>query len=137
MIDLNLLREHPAKTKESILRKEPSFPVDQLINHEQAVRCLRQEVEQLRKDKNNLASQGAKGITPEVREQSIALGKELKAKEAALSEQEETFKKLWLTCPNIPQDDLPLGNKEANKPVKVVGLVAEVTIPLAFTLTLV
>jgi seryl-tRNA synthetase len=121
MIDLNLLREHPAKTKESILRKEPSFPVDQLINHEQAVRCLRQEVEQLRKDKNNLASQGAKGITPEVREQSIALGKELKAKEAALSEQEETFKKLWLTCPNIPQDDLPLGNKEANKPVKVVG----------------
>ena len=121
MIDLNLLREHPVKTKESILRKEPSFPVDQLINHELAVRSLRQEVEQLRKDKNNLASQGAKGITPEVREQSIALGKELKAKEAALSEQEETFKKLWLTCPNIPQDDLPLGNKEANKPVKVVG----------------
>jgi seryl-tRNA synthetase len=121
MIDLAQLREQPAEFKALILRKEPSFPVDQLITLEQHVRSIRHDVEQLRKDKNDLASQGAKGITPEVRERSITIGKELKAKEAALAEQEEAFKKLWLTCPNVPQEDLPLGNKEANKPVKVVG----------------
>ncbi len=121
MIDLAQLREHSSEIKALILRKEPSFPVDDLITLEQSVRSLRQDVEQLRKDKNDLAAQGAKGITPEIRERSITLGKDLKTKEAALGEQEEVFKKLWLTCPNVPQEDLPLGNKEANKPVKVVG----------------
>jgi seryl-tRNA synthetase len=121
MIDLAQLRENTATIKELILRKEPSFAIDQLISLDVSVRALRHEVEALRKEKNNLASAGAKGITPEIREQSIQLGKTLKEKEAALVSMEEELHTIWASCPNVPQDDLPLGGKEANKPVRIIG----------------
>lgn len=121
MIDLNKLREQPAQTKELIVRKDPTFNVDQLINLDNTVKNIKSILEQLRKEKNDLAQQGSKGITPELREKSIELGKNIKAKEQELESVERTFNDLWLSCPNIPQEDLPVGNKEANKPVKIVG----------------
>jgi seryl-tRNA synthetase len=121
MIDLALLRDQYTEISSLILKKEPSFPIEQLLALDEQVRALRQAVEQLRKDKNELSAQGAKGMTPELRERSIALGKNLKEKEADLAPAEEALKKVWLSCPNIPQVDVPVGNKEANKPIKVVG----------------
>jgi len=121
MIDLNALREQPEKIKELIMRKEPSFDVAGLTAADQQLRALKGEIEALRKEKNDLAVLGAKGITPEVREKSVALGKELKEKETALESHEQLLNKLWLTCPNIPQEDLPRGGKEANKAVRMHG----------------
>lgn len=121
MIDLSRLREETAYIKERILAKEPTFPVDELVSLDKRVRQTQQDVESLRKEKNDLASLGSKGITPEVREKSIALGKNLKAKEQELETLEIDVKKLSLACPNIPHDDLPLGGKEANKPVRTIG----------------
>lgn len=121
MIDLNLLRTEPEKIKQLILRKEPSFQIDLLIKLDSDIRQARYEVEDLRKQKNELASLGAKGISEEVRAQAIELGKLLKAKEAALEEHETEFKKIYLACPNVIQDDIPAGNKEANFPVRVIG----------------
>lgn len=121
MIDLSRLREQTELVKNLILRKEPSFPIDNLITFDQKVRSLRIDVEELRKEKNNLAAAGSKGITPEIREKSIQIGKTLKAKEAELEVATKELNDLWLACPNIPQEDLPIGNKESNKPVTVVG----------------
>lgn len=121
MIDLNYLREEPAKVKELILRKEPTFNVDAFITLDQEVKTIKAEIENLRKEKNELAGQGAKGITPELREKSIELGKKIKTKEIALEEKDKALKDLWLSCPNLPQEDIPLGNKEANKPIKAFG----------------
>lgn len=130
MIDLALLRENPEKIKDLIKRKEPTFDVDKLLALDSVVRALRVEVEQLRKEKNDLANLGAKGATPEIREKSIQLGKNVKNKETELATQEKELKNLWLTCPNIPQPDLPLGNKEANKVVKTVGQKPEFSFPI-------
>lgn len=121
MIDLNLLRENPTATKELILLKEPTFDVDSLMQLDQNARSLRMEVESIRKEKNDLANLGAKGITPEVREKAIELGKNLKSKEKELEEIDQKLNTLWLSCPNIPQPGLPVGGKEANKAVKVIG----------------
>ncbi len=121
MIDLTLLKENTAHLKELILRKEPNFPVDKLIEHDLAVRTLRIDVENLRKEKNSLAALGPQGLTPEVREKSISIGKALKAKEAELEAREKELNTLWLTCPNIPNPDLPIGNKESNKVVRTIG----------------
>lgn len=121
MIDLNRLRDEQAQTKELILRKEPTFNVDRLIELDKLVRSINSEVENLRKSKNEFASAGSKGITPEIRQKSIALSKQLKSKEEELIKVEEEYKALWLSCPNIPSTDLPLGGKEANKPVRVIG----------------
>lgn len=121
MIDLNRLREEPAHVKELILRKEPTFNVDQLISLDQEVKSIKSQTEQLRKEKNELAAQGARGITPELREKGVELGKKIKSNETTLIEKEKALNDLWLSCPNLPQEDLPLGNKEANKPVKAFG----------------
>jgi seryl-tRNA synthetase len=91
---------------------------------------VRQEVEDLRHEKNELAKQGRGGITPELRERSIHIGKELKTKEVDLEELEQKFNELYLFCPNIPEDDVPVGNKEANKVVKVVGEKPSFNIPI-------
>lgn len=121
MIDVSLLRESQAITKELILRKEPSFDVDRLILMDSELRTARSEIEQLRSERNNLASQGSKGITEELRAQSIALGKKIKEKEEAIAGLEKEFEVLAASCPNIPEKDLPLGNKEANKEVRSFG----------------
>ncbi|MFA6526989.1 MAG: hypothetical protein WCT20_01045, partial [Candidatus Babeliales bacterium] len=129
MIDLNRLRQETEIVKHLILLKEPSFPVDRLHSLDQDVRSIKTEVEALRKEKNNLASMGAKGASPEIREKSIALGTTLKEKEAQLETVEAEFNELWLSCPNIPQDDLPVGGKEANKPVSIIGEKPTFTFP--------
>lgn len=121
MIDLSLLRKDPQATIALIHRKEPSFDAQKLFELDSKLRVLRVEVEELRHKKNELADKAKAGITQELREQSIAIGKTLKQKEGDLVALEEEFNALYLRCPNIPQEDIPLGGKEANQVVKVVG----------------
>ncbi len=121
MIDLHLLRNDFEKTKFLILKKEPTFNVDSLVTLDQECRSVRIEVEKIRKEKNDLAALGARGATPENREQANVLSTSLKDLEKKLITLEQTLNALWLSCPNIIQEDLPVGGKEANKVVKSVG----------------
>lgn len=121
MIDLALLRSEQHKTIERIHKKDPRFDAARLASLDEQVRQVRREVEDLRRMKNELAAQGKAGITDEIRAQSIEVGKKLKEREATLREIEPEFKKLYLSCPNIPNNDLPVGDKQANKVVKEVG----------------
>ena len=114
MIDLALLREDPERISNQIYKKDPAFDVPSLIALDSSVRSLRLRVESLRQKKNELADSAKGGITSELREQSMAVGKELKEAESALYDAEVDFKALYLRCPNIPNDCLPEGNKEAN-----------------------
>ncbi|MEX0940892.1 MAG: serine--tRNA ligase [Candidatus Babeliales bacterium] len=121
MIDLNLLRESPKKIISLIKSKDPSFDAEKLYKKDEEVRALRVEVESLRYRKNELAKLGKKGVTPELREESITLSKKLKELEESLQETEKIFNQLYLSCPNIPQEDIPVGDKEANVVVKQEG----------------
>jgi seryl-tRNA synthetase len=121
MIDLGLLREQPEKIIALIKKKEPSFDAQGLAHLDNQQRSLRTEVESLRAEKNELARQGKSGITPELRERSIHISKQLKEKEALLEEVDVRFKELYLSCPNLIFDDVPAGNKESNTVVKEYG----------------
>jgi len=121
MIDLALLREHPERYIALLQKKDPFYEAQQLFELDKQVRSIRSEVETLRYSKNDLAKQAQSGITPEIREKSIQVGQGLKAKEQELIEVETQFKNHYLRAPNIPQEDLPVGNKEANKVVKEWG----------------
>jgi len=121
MIDLTLLRKDAQQVKNLLHKKDPSFDVDTLIQADKTLREISLEVEALRNKKNELAAQAKKGITDQIRDQSIVVGKELKEKEIALKQAEENFEQLYLACPNIPHQDVPAGGKEANKVVKTVG----------------
>lgn len=121
MIDLGLLREQPERIIGLIKRKDPSFDAQKLYNLDVQLRKLRIEVEELRHKKNELAKQGKGGITDELRAQSIEVSKNLKDKEAQLATLDAEFKALYLRCPNIPDESIPVGNKEANKVVRTFG----------------
>ena len=122
MIDLALLRKEPEKIKNLILKKEPSFDVEKLIKLDEQNRQLTSEIEILRKEKNELAKQGgSQGVTDELREKAIQLGKNLKQKEKEFESVSKEFKILALSCPNIPQDEVPVGDKNQNKVIKTVG----------------
>ena len=121
MIDIQLLKSH-ADYAERILKKDPTFPVALLLQHDEKVRQLQGEIEALRSQKNSLAQQSHKGVTDDIRQQSIALGAQLKIKEEEFLHKEEEYKALLLSCPNIPEADLPEGNKEANKVVRQWGV---------------
>ena len=121
MIDLSFLREHPKKAIELLSKKEPNFNTELLITLDKDFRRLNLEAEELRRQKNELSESGKKGITPELREKSIEIGKNLKAKESDLADVKKAFEDLYLGCPNLPMEDLPIGGKEKNLVVSEFG----------------
>jgi len=123
MIDLHLLRTQPKETIALLLKKDPSFPVQDLIEKDRIVHALQMEVESLRSEKNALSKKGA--ITPEIREASISIGKTLKEKEATLETASEALNYLWLRCPNVPEESVPTGNKEENTVVRSWGTIPQ------------
>lgn len=120
MIDKALFKDG-IKALKGISKKDPEFPIDNLLRLEKQVREAQAKVEALRQQKNTLAGQAKGGVTPELREQSIELGKQLKQEESYLEKLQTEFDTLYLSCPNIPFEDVPEGNKEQNKVVREYG----------------
>jgi seryl-tRNA synthetase len=121
MVDLTLAHENPAQFITCILKKDPTFDVNQLLQLDKEVRRITRLVEELRHRKNELSTLAKKGITQEIRSESQAIGVQLKEQEQALLETQEKFKALYLRCPNIPFDDVPEGAKESNVVVATFG----------------
>jgi len=128
MIDLHLFRTNREETIQLLAKKDPHFPVQELIDRECSVRELQILVEALRSEKNLLAKE--KTITADIREKAIELGKKLKSKELELETAQKALSTLWLTCPNIPTRDVPEGNKESNTPVRRWGKVPAFSFPV-------
>jgi seryl-tRNA synthetase len=121
MIDLGLLRSDTADVIARIKLKDPDYDIEKLVALDQAVRVLKNDIENVRSKKNELAKLGQQGITEQIRTQSIELSRNLKLKEQELEVISAEFTDLYLRCPNIPMKDLPSGGKEANQVVKVHG----------------
>src|SRR5436309_1236380 len=119
MIDRTLLRK--PEIQEKIRKKDPQFPLSQLLQFDQEHTDLLQKVEQFRHIKNELAMQGKGGVTHELRQQSLEVSKNLKEAEIALETTASGYTALALACPNIPEDDIPAGGKESNIVVREIG----------------
>lgn len=120
MIDISRLRSD-ADAVAALLKKDPSFPVEQLVAFDKKVRELTAQVELLRSQKNDLAQQAKSGITEAIRQESVSVGKDLKEREAELKEYSDQFMNLALGCPNLAAADIPEGNKEENVVVREHG----------------
>lgn len=114
MIDLNLLREQSELFIAGVTKKDPQFDTNELIALDKKVRSIRSDVENLRSQKNELAKKGREGLSPELREQSVALSDQLKQKEHELIDLEYAFRQLYLKCPNLPHESVPLGTVRDN-----------------------
>lgn len=121
MIDLALLREKPELVIREVKRKDPYFEIEKLIELDKRLRLLKQNVDSLRSEKNELARAAQKGVTEDIRSRSRLLDPLLKDTEIELKIVQKEFDSFYLTCPNLLAEDVPNGGKEANKVIRVYG----------------
>lgn len=125
MLDLRFIREHADAVKTNTRHRHVSVDIDELLRLDEARLTLLKEVEELRRERNEVANQ-MKSANAEARPALIERGKTLKEqvgqKEASLAEVEARVQELVLKVPNMTHPDAPIGASDAeNKEIKIVG----------------
>ena len=123
MLDIQYIRENPDLVTEKSAQK--GYPVDitQLLGFDTERLELLQQVEELRRQRNELSG-AMKGAKPS--EEQIEKGRQLREQlgdlEHKLAAIEQEFIALLKTVPNMPVDDVPVGTSEDENVVsKKVG----------------
>lgn len=123
MLDIQFIRDNPQKVKDATTNKNKAVDINKLLTLDEKRRELLQQVEKLRKARNENSAQMKNGVpAPEL----IAEGKRIKETllelEAQLTPTEEEYTRLIKEVPNIPLEDVPVGKSEDENVVsKTVG----------------
>jgi seryl-tRNA synthetase len=131
MIDIQFIRDNPELVAEKSNQKGYPVDVQQLLGFDSERLQLLQQVEALRRERNELSGQ-MKDQKPS--EEQIAAGRELKDKLANLEHQlgsiEREFTELLKKVPNMPLEDVPPGASEDDNVVaKQIGEVPQFNFP--------
>jgi seryl-tRNA synthetase len=118
MLDIQFIRDNPELVAEKSKQKGYDVDVQQLLGFDTERRELLQQVEDLRRQRNELSAQ-AKGKKPT--DEQVSAGRDLKDKLGKLEHQlaaiELEFVELLKRVPNMPTDDVPIGASEADNVV--------------------
>lgn len=124
MLDINFIRDNLKLVEKSSQEKGYKIDFKSLLKLDDSRRELLQQVEELRKQKNDNAAK-LKGIKGKPDQNLIDAGKkikeELQVKEKSLSEKDAELKSVLKSVPNIIFDDVPLGGEECSVEVKFWG----------------
>lgn len=122
MLDINFIRNHRSLVEKSTREKGYQIDISEVIKLDDERKNLLQQVEELRRQRNDIAAK-MKGGQPEPA--LIEQGKEVKAElailEAKLATVEAEAKTALKSVPNIILDDVPLGGEEKSVEVKAWG----------------
>jgi len=113
MLDLKYIRENPEKVKDGCKARGVDCNISKLLELDEKRRELVQQVEALRAQQNKL---GREDI-----EKARGVKEEIKSLEPQLKDIERTFHSLLTLLPNMPQDDVPVGDESNNVVVRQVG----------------
>lgn len=118
MLDIQFIRDNPDLVSEKAQQKGYTVDITQLLGFDDERRQLLNQVEDLRRQRNELSS-AAKGQKPS--DEQVAAGRDIKDKLTKLEHQlnsiELEFLALLKTVPNVPLDDVPVGASEAENVV--------------------
>lgn len=113
MIDIQFIRDNPEKVVERSKQKGYDIDVVQLLGFDSERRELQQQVDELRRERNEIAA-SMKGQRPN--DEMVAKGREIKDTlvdlEHRLSSIEQEFFTLLKKVPNMPLDSVPVGATE-------------------------
>lgn len=129
MVDIQFIRDNIEAVKQAAQNKNVSVDIDKLLELDHKRRELLQQVEKLRKARNENASQMQNGQpSPEL----VAEGKRIKESlgelETQLEPTESEYASILKSVPNIPLDFVPIGSTEDDNVVqKTVGDVPKFT----------
>lgn len=125
MLDIKFIRENPDKVQQNAVNKGyGDLSVDELLKLDSNRLTLQQKIDDLRKERNQIATLAKSGDAPD--DSSVKKGREIKAELSKLEEQlrdnETAFHKLLAKFPNMAMDLVPIGSTEdENVEVKTVG----------------
>ncbi|MCL2085798.1 serine--tRNA ligase [Candidatus Saccharibacteria bacterium] len=113
MLDIKYIRENADEVGKFSAEKGVKVDVDALLENDAKMRELNGRLEELRKERNEIAEAGKKARPTE---EQIARGRELKVEIEEIEKEfkgaEESFIKLIKEVPNKPWDDVPVGHTE-------------------------
>lgn len=122
MLDIQFIRDNPELVAEKSKQKGYDVDIPQLLGFDAKRRELLRQVEDLRRQRNEIAD-GMKGQRPS--EEQIAKGREIKKQLGKLEHQlaavEQECITLLKTVPNMTLDDVPVGSEEDSVEIKKVG----------------
>lgn len=119
MLDIKFIRQNQEKVREALKNKKSDLDLDKLLASDERRRHLLGESETLKAEQNK-RSKGPQ--SPVDLEELKALKEKIKLIEGELKCVEDDYEKLMMMVPNIPTDDTPIGNGEAENVVsKKVG----------------
>lgn len=121
MIDQKLFKHNVDYVKERIKQKDPFFDIEGLVSLYESYLKEKIYLEKMLAEKNELVDLAKNGMNAELRIKNSDIDKKIADQEIVYSKIDSLFADLYLRCPNIPADDLPIGGKEANKVVKAVN----------------
>jgi len=123
MLDIRFIRENPEKVQQAAKDKGYNVSITDLLRLDDERRELQQQVDELRKKRNDNAA-SMKGGKPEqsVIDEGKQIKIELSEREGYLTNTDAQFTELLKKVPNMPWSDVPLGaSEDENVEVKVVG----------------
>lgn len=123
MLDIRFIRENAERVQEAATQKGYQVSIADLLSSDQRRRELQQKADELRTQRNEIASQMKGGKpAPELIEQGKVLKTELAEIEDHLRIVDEEYSRLLKAVPNMPEADVPLGaSEDENVVVKTVG----------------
>ena len=115
MISIELLRSDPEKVHRAIYSRGQEIPLDRVIEMDAQRRAVVSEADNLRARRNEVSRQlgRAKERPPEFLDEMRRVGTRIKDLEEETRRVTEELESLLLTIPNLPDDDVPIGEDES------------------------
>ncbi len=124
MIDIKYIREHEKEVKRNYKIRHAKASVetsdkiiDELLSLDEQRRSLQQEIDELRKERNQGSKTNGKP-TPDAIEQMKKVGEEIKKLEEKFILVEEKYSGLLLQIPNLTHPDTPVGGEDDFKVIE-------------------
>ncbi|MCK5832902.1 serine--tRNA ligase [bacterium] len=121
MIDINLIREDPDRIKKACSNKREPDVIDAILSADGQRRALQTEGDELRHRQKEVSGKVGAAFAKGDRDKAETLkveARDLSEKIKSLEEKQKEIEKEWnsllLKVPNIPADDVPVGDVSAN-----------------------
>ena len=123
MLDIRYIREHADRVQESAKNKGYNdVSIARLLDTDEQRRQLQQQVDELRTQRNEIASQMKGGKpAPELVEKGRSLKGKLAELESELHDVDADFQAQMDAVPNVTLEDVPLGGEDDSVEVKAWG----------------
>lgn len=118
MVDIKLLRDNPDYFKKAAQRKGYKVDIDEILELDGKKRGLIQEIDEMRRQSNEIASKG-KDVSEADKERGSGLREKIKVKEKELKIVEAQFNEGFGLIPNPAFDEVPEGAEP--KELRIVG----------------